>query len=395
MRREFLLALAVAAPFTLGANSASAQLKIGVAGPITGGSAAFGAQLKNGVEQAVADINAAGGILGQKIVLSVGDDRADPKEGVSVANKFIGDGVKFVVGHFNSGVTIPSSLVYTENGMLAITPAATNPCVTDRKLKSCGDDKRTHASLLMFRTCGRDDQQGGIAGGIIAQKFKGKRVAFVHDKTTYGQGLAEETRKAMNAKGLKEVFWDGVNKDDKDFSAIVSKLRAANPDLIYWGGLHDTGGLLLRQMRDQGIKAPLMGGDGITDDEFAVIAGPGAVGTLMTFSPDPRNNPANKEIVETFRKKGFEPQAYTLYSYAAVQIIKQAAEQAKSVEPKKVAAVMYSGAVFKTVLGDITYDKKGDVSTQGYVVGGKKKDRYVLYEWKKGPDGKISYFEVE
>src|SRR5262245_31480800 len=125
MRREFLLALAVAAPLALGASDASAQVKIGVAGPITGGSAAFGAQLKNGVEQAVADINAAGGILGQKIVLSVGDDRADPKEGVSVANKFIGDGVKFVVGHFNSGVTIPSSDVYNEHGMLVITPSAT------------------------------------------------------------------------------------------------------------------------------------------------------------------------------------------------------------------------------------------------------------------------------
>jgi branched-chain amino acid transport system substrate-binding protein len=363
------------------AGGAMAQLKIGVAGPITGGSAAFGAQLKNGTEQAVADINAAGGILGQKLTVSVGDDRADPKEGVSVANKFVGDGVKFVVGHFNSGVTIPASEVYQENGILMISPSATNPKVTERNLWN------------VFRTCGRDDQQGGIAGGIIATKFKGKRVAIIHDKTTYGQGLADETRKAMNAKGVKEVFYEGVNKDDKDFTALVSKLKQANPDLIYWGGLHDTGGIILRQMRDQGLKTTFMGGDGITDDEFAVIAGPGSEGTLMTFSPDPRTNPANKAIVETFRKKGFEPQAYTLYSYAAVQILKQAAEQAKSLDTKKVAEVMHSGKVFKTVLGDIAFDKKGDVSTQGYMIGGKKKDRYVLYVWKKGPDGKISYFE--
>jgi branched-chain amino acid transport system substrate-binding protein len=369
-------ALAVAASLAA-ANTAAAEVKLGVAGPITGGSAAFGAQLKQGAEQAVADINAAGGILGQKIVLSVGDDRADPKEGVSVANKFVGDGVKFVVGHFNSGVTIPASEIYQENGILEITPAATNPKVTERKMWN------------VFRTCGRDDQQGGIAGGIIATRFKGKRVAVVHDKTTYGQGLADETRKAMNAKGVKEVFYEG----DKDFNALVSKLKASNPDLVYWGGLHDTGGLILRQMRDGGLKAPLMGGDGITDDEFAVIAGPGAEGTLMTFSPDPRKNPANKNIVEVFRKKGFEPQAYTLYSYAAIQIIKQAAEQAKSLDPKKVAEVMHSGKTFQTVLGDITYDKKGDVSTDGYLVGGKKKDRYVLYVWRKGPDGKISYFE--
>jgi len=382
MRQQLALALAIGLGFAF-VDSASAQVKLGVAGPITGGSATFGAQLKNGVEQAITDINSAGGILEQKIQSppQIGDDRADPKEGVSVANKFVGEGVKFVIGHFNSGVTIPASEVYQENGILEITPAATNPKVTDRNMWN------------IFRTCGRDDQQGVVAGAIVAERFKGKRVAIVHDKTTYGQGLADETRKAMNAKGLKEVMYEGVNVGDKDYSALVSKIKAARADLVYWGGLHDTGGLILRQMRDQGVKAPFMGGDGIADDEFATIAGPGAEGTLMTFSPDPRTNAANKQIVEVFRKKGFEPQAYTLYSYAAVQIIKQAAEQAKSLDPKKVAEVMHSGKSFSTVLGDMSYDKKGDVT--GYTVGGKKKDRYVLYEWKKGPDGKISYFEVQ
>jgi branched-chain amino acid transport system substrate-binding protein len=386
MRREFLLALAVAAPFAvLGATSASAQLKVGVAGPITGGSAAFGAQLKNGVEQAVVDINAAGGILGQKIVLTVGDDRADPKEGVSVANKFVGDGVKFLVGHFNSGVTIPASLVYAENGMLAITPSATNPCVTDRKAGPCGDDKRTHKNLLMFRTCGRDDQQGAVAGAYIAKKFAGKKVAIIHDKTTYGQGLAIETRKSMNAKGVKEVMFEGVNKEDKDFSALVSKTKAAGADLIYWGGLHDTGGLLLRQMRDQGVKATFMGADGITSDEFAVIAGPGAEGTLMTYGPDPRKRPEAKGVVEKFRAKNFEPEAYTLYSYAAMQVLKQAAEAEKSLEPKKVSNRIYSGMKFKTVIGELSYDKKGDVTRLDY----------VMYIWKKDDKGKITYVELE
>lgn len=376
-----ILALALGLGLAL-VGSAHAQVKFGVAGPLTGGSAAFGAQLKQGVEQAVEDINAAGGILGQQIELEVGDDRGDPKEGVSVANKFAADGVKFVIGHFNSGVTMPSSEVLQDNGILEITPAATNPKITERGMWN------------IFRVCGRDDQQGGMAGAIIADKYKGKRVAIVHDKTTYGQGLADETRKALHAKGMKEVMYEGVNKDDKDFTALVSKLKAANPDLVYWGGLHDTGGIILRQMRDQGLRAPLMGGDGLADDEFAAIAGPGAEGTLMTFSPDPRTNPKNKEIVELFRKKrGFEPQAYTLYSYAAMQIVKQAAEEAKSLDPKKVAEVIRSGRPFDTVLGTLSFDKKGDVSDKGYLVDGKKKDRYVLYEWKKGPDGKISYFE--
>src|SRR5882672_2497624 len=158
------LALGLSVAF---AGHAAAQIKFAVGGPITGPNAAFGAQLKNGTEQAVADINAAGGIMGQKIVLQSGDDVSDPKQGVSIANKFAADGVKFVIGHFNSGVTMPASYVYAENGMLAVTPAATNPCVTDAKLGPCLDNKQARPSLMMFRTCGRDDQQGAVAGAYI------------------------------------------------------------------------------------------------------------------------------------------------------------------------------------------------------------------------------------
>src|SRR3984957_4741049 len=163
---------------------AQAQIKLAVAGPITGANAAFGAQLTQGVQQAAEDINKAGGILGQKVEVELGDDVSDPKQGVSVANKFVGDGVKFVVGHFNSGVTMPASEVYQENGMLEITPAATNPKVTDRNMWN------------IFRVCGPDGQRGVVAGQIIAARFSGMLIAIIHDKTTYGQGLADETRKA-------------------------------------------------------------------------------------------------------------------------------------------------------------------------------------------------------
>jgi len=353
------------------AGTAAAQVKFGVEGPITGANAAFGAQLKNGAEQAVIDINAAGGIMGQKIAVQFGDDVSDPKQGVSVANKFAADGVKFVVGAFNSGVTMPSSEVYQENGILEITPASTNPQITERKMWN------------IFRTCGRDDQQGAVAGAYILKHFKGKKIAVIHDKTTYGKGLADETKKAMNKGGLKEVLYEGINIGEKDFSALVSKIKQSGADLVYWGGLHTEGGLIVRQMRDQGVKAPLMGGDGITSDEFASIGGPGVEGTLMTYGPDPRNNAAAKKVVEEFRAKKFEPEAYTLYSYAAVQIIKQAAESAKSLDPKKVAEKMHSGMKFKTVLGDISYDKKGDRTNLDY----------VMYIWKKNAEGKITYVE--
>src|ERR1700751_2448424 len=252
------LALGVACALS---QSAAAQVKFGVGGPITGANAATGAQMKNGVDQAAADINAAGGILGQKITVSYGDDASDPKQGVSVANKFAGDGVKFVIGHYNSGVTIPASQVYQENGILEITPASTNPTVTERNMWN------------IFRTCGRDDQQGKVAGGYILAHFKGKKIAFVHDKTTYGKGLVDETLKTIQAGGMKQVLYEGINTGDKDYSALISKIKQAAPDLVYFGGLYTEGGLIVRQMRDQGVKAPLMGGDGITSDEFATVRG--------------------------------------------------------------------------------------------------------------------------
>src|SRR5271165_6711993 len=354
------------------ATAAHAQVKIGVAGPITGANAAFGAQLTQGVEQAAEDINKAGGILGQKLEVEPGDDVSDPKQGVSVANKFIGDGVKFVVGHFNSGVTIPASDVYSENGVLFITPSATNPKVTDRNLWDA------------FRTCGRDDQQGLLWAELARDKLKGKKIAVVHDKTTYGKGLADAALDDMHKFGLKEVLYEGVNTGEKDYSAIVSKIKESGADYLMWGGLQTEGGLIIRQMRDQGLKTVMISGDGITSDEFAAIGGPGVEGTLMSFGPDPRNNPSAKDVVAEFKAKNFDPEAYTLYSYAAVEIIKQAAEKAKSTDPKKVAEAMHSGMTFNTVIGPIAYDKKGDRTSVDY----------VWYVWEKAPDGKITYKQM-
>jgi branched-chain amino acid transport system substrate-binding protein len=348
-------------------------IRFGVAGPLTGPNAAFGAQLKNGTELAVQDINAAGGILGRKIVLNYGDDVSDPKQGVSVANKFAGDGVKFVVGHFNSGVTMPASDVYQQNGIVAVTPSATNPRITERGLWN------------IFRTSGRDDQQGAIAAQYILSKYRGRKIAIVHDKTTYGQGLADETKKHLNGGGMREVLYEGVNLGDKNFSALVSKIKAGNADLVYWGGLHMEGGLIVRQMREQGVRAVLMSGDGITSDEFASVGGPGVEGTLMTFAPDPRRRAEAKRVVERFRAMKFEPEAYTLYSYAAVEILKQAAEAAQSLEPRKVAEVMRSGRKFKTVIGDIGYDRKGDIT----------RPDYVMYVWKKSSSGSFTYTELD
>ena len=320
MKKSLLSAVALTALVAL-SGSAWADIMIGVAGPITGPNAAFGAQLQKGAEQAAADINAAGGINGEKIVLSIGDDVSDPKQGISVANKFVADGVKFVVGHFNSGVTIPASDVYAENGILVITPSATNPQLTERGLWNT------------FRTCGRDDQQGAVAGGYLAANFKDAKIAVVHDKTPYGQGLADETKKSLNAAGVTEAMYEGINVGDKDFSALIAKMKEAGVSVVYYGGLHTEAGLIMRQLADQGLKATFMSGDGIVSNELASIAGDAVNGTLMTFAPDPRKNPNAKELVEKFRAAGFEPEAYTLYSYAALQVVAAAAAKAAVERP--------------------------------------------------------------
>jgi branched-chain amino acid transport system substrate-binding protein len=368
-----ILMSAVALTVLIACSSiAKADLLIAVAGSLTGPSAVFGAQFQRGAEQAAADINAAGGINGEQIKVVLGDDVSDPKQGISVANKFVADGVKFVVGHYNSGVSIPASEVYAENGVLEITPAATNPQFTERGLWNT------------FRTCGRDDQQGAVAGAYLSKHFKNAKIAVVHDKTPYGQGLADETKKAMNAAGVTEVMYEGLNVGEKDFSALISKMKEAGVSIIYWGGEHTEAGLIIRQAKEQGLQATLVSGDGIVSNELASIAGDAVAGTLNTFGPDPTLNPANKNLIAKFKAAGFNPEAYTLYSYAAMQTIAEAAKAAGSNDPEKVSVAMREKGPFPTALGDISFDEKGDPKLPGY----------IMYEWKKGGDGKYTYFPL-
>jgi branched-chain amino acid transport system substrate-binding protein len=340
---------------------ASAQdITVGVAGPMTGGEATFGRQLKNGAEQAVADLNASGGVLGKQLKIEVGDDACDPKQARSVAEKLAGLKVPFVAGHYCSSSSIPASEAYAEGNVLQITPASTNPQFTERGLWNT------------FRVCGRDDQQGAIAGAYIVKNFKGKNVAIVQDKTTYGKGLADETKKAVNKAGVKEKLYEAVNKGDKDFTALVSKLKLNNIDVVFYGGYHQEAGLILRQMRDQGLKTVLMAGDALADKEFASITGAAGEGVLFTFGPDPRKKATAAAIVAKFKAKNIDPEGYTLYTYAAFQVWAAAVKKAGTIDPKKVAETIKAGK-WDTVLGPIAYDKKGDITVIDYVV----------YKWDK------------
>lgn len=327
--------------------------------------------MREGVEQAVLDINAAGGIQGRKLELSIEDDVSDPRQGVIVANRFINEGVRVVIGHFNSGVSIPASEVYAENGTLMISPSSTNPRLTERGMWN------------VFRTAGRDDQQGEVAAAHVAAKFRDKRIAIVHDRTTYGQLLADAFRNAIKPYRLNEVLYDAVTVGEKDFSALVAKLRTARADVIYWGGLQTEAGLMLRQMRDAGLATVMISGDGIASSDFATIAGRAAEGTLMTFPPDPRRRPEAQRLVAAMRARGVQPESYTLYAYAAVEVVRQAAEAARTTDARRIADQLRLGQTNKTVIGDIVFDKKGDVS----------RPDYVIYTWRKGADGTTTYFE--
>ncbi len=361
MLRRTTIAAGVFAAAGLAASAASADIVIATAGPMTGQYASFGEQMKAGAEQAVADLNAAGGINGEKVVLEIGDDVCDPKQAVAVANDFVGKGVVFVAGHFCSGSSIPASAVYEEEGILQISPASTNPKLTDE------------GGPNVFRVCGRDDQQGLVAGNYLASKHGGENIAVIHDKTAYGKGLADATLAAMKTAGKDETLYEAYTAGEKDYSALVSKLKQNAIDVLYVGGYHTEAGLMVRQMRDQGMKTLLISGDALVTQEYWDITGDAGEGTLMTFSPDPRKNPKAAPLVKTFRDKGVEPEGYVLYTYAAIQVFAQAVTAAGSANLDPVLKAM-SGGKYDTVLGELSFDAKGDVTLPGY----------VFYEWSKG-----------
>ena len=217
--------------------------------------------------------------------------------------------------------------------------------------------------------CGRDDAQGRVAGHYIVQHYRGKKVAILHDKSPYGKGLADETKKAMNAAGMQEAMYEATNADDKDFSALISKMKQAGIALIYLGGYHTEAGLLVRQAREQGLAAPLLAGDALATDEFWSITGPAGEGSLMTFAPEPRKLPTAQAAVKEFRDQGYEPEGYTLFTYAAMQVYAQAVTLAKSDKLDVVSKAMHANK-FDTIIGTVGFDEKGDVVGPDYVVYG-------------------------
>jgi branched-chain amino acid transport system substrate-binding protein len=266
-----------------------------------------------------------------------------------------------MAGHFCSGSSIPASAVYDEEGIIQISPASTNPKLTDE------------GGPGVYRVCGRDDQQGIVAGDYIADHFAEAKIAILHDKTAYGKGLADETLKQLKKRGLAATMYEAYTAGEKDYSALVSKMKANDIGIMYIGGYHTEAGLILRQARERGLKAQLISGDALVTQEYWQITGNIGEGTLMTFSPDPRKNPDAAPVVQRFRDAGVEPEGYVLYTYAAIQAWAQAAEKAGSTDFDKMTQALNTHT-FNTVLGKIGFDDKGDVTAPGY----------VFYEWRQG-----------
>ena len=361
----FFAVVVASAIFLFSCEKKKTEILIGIGGPHTGANAAFGEQLWKGSEQAANDINEAGGINGVKVRVIKADDACEPKQAVSVANKMVDqDKVDAIVGHFCSSSTIPATEIYSKANIVSITPASTNPQVTERGLPT------------VFRTCGRDDQQGEVAGDFIVNKMNLKKIAVIHDQDTYGKGLADATKAKLESLGAEIVLYEGLTRGEKDFNALVSKIKTSEAEAAYFGGLHTEGGILVRQMREQGLEIPFISGDGIVSEEFFNTSGGKTENVYHTFSPDPLLIPEGKAVVDKFNAAGYKPEGYTLLSYAAMQILAEGIKN--SLKDNKIDNVALRdyihGNQFSTVLGDISYDEKGDPS--GKWAG------YVVYKWE-------------
>jgi branched-chain amino acid transport system substrate-binding protein len=354
MVRWALLLASFLSAVVLSATPLRAEILIGVAGPITGRETWFGEQMERGAAQAVADLNAKGGVLGQPVRLIAADDFCDPEQAVAAAKKLVSDGVVFVAGHFCSGSSIPASEVYEAAGVLMISPGSSNPLLTE-----LGRDN-------VFRVENRDDQVGRLIADYLVDHWADKKIAILHDNSVWGADISVEIRKYMNRRGTTEALYDTFAPKKTDYSAEIAKLQAAEIDVAFIGGYPSELALMARQARDRGYPVQLLTGQSLGTEEFHLIAGAAAEGVLYTDPPDPRWRAEAAPVVERFRASGFEPEGKTLYTYAAVQVWAQAAEKAGSLELEAMVNALRDHE-FDTVLGPIDFDDKGDLAVQNPV----------------------------
>jgi len=371
------LSIAVSAAFATSAGFVHAQtvIKIGHVGPLTGNLAHLGKDNENGARLAIADLNEKKIKIGGqevKFELLPEDDGADPKQGTAVAQKLVDAKVAGVIGHLNSGTTIPASKIYFEAGIPQISPSATNPKFTMQGYKTA------------FRVVANDGQLGGTLGRYAINDLKGKAIAIIDDRTAYGQGVADEFEKAVKAAGGKLVGREFTNDKATDFAAILTKLKGNKPDVVFFGGMDAVAGPMLRQMKQLGVKAKFLGGDGICTAELAKLAGDAMSDEQVVCAEAGGVTAKQEKGLEDFKarfkqKFNAEVQIYAPYVYDATMVMASAMQKANSADPAKylpeLAKISMSG-----VTGTIAFDAKGDI----------KDGTLTLFTYKKGQREKIA-----
>ncbi|MFM0338123.1 branched-chain amino acid ABC transporter substrate-binding protein [Paraburkholderia fungorum] len=348
-------------------------VKIGHAAPLTGAIAHLGKDNENGARLAVEEINTHGlTIDGHKIQLELDaqDDAADPKTGTAVAEKFVDDHVVAVVGHLNSGVSIPASKIYSDAGIVQISPSSTNPGYTQQGFKTT------------YRVVATDAQQGPALANYATKVLGAKRIAIVDDSTVYGKGLADEFAKTVQASGAKIVAREATNDRATEFQAVLMKIRRVQPDVIMFGGMDATGGPFAKQAAALGIRAKILGGDGVCTDKVGELAGTAVQNLVcseagLALSKMDKGADFEKKYVDRFHTP---VQIYAPFTYDAVYVIVDAMKRANSIEAPKVLAAMPS-TDYNGVIGHIAFDDKGDL----------KEGAITLYDFK---DGKKAVLDV-
>jgi len=331
-------------------SAVQAEIKVGIATPLSGFAQNPGEQLEIGALKAFDHLNNKGGVLGKRIVAISVDDACEPRQAKAVARQMVSEGVIFVVGHACSDCSLAVSKVYEKAGIIMISPASTNPKVTDE------------GGPNVFRVIGRDDQQGTIAGNYLSDHFSNSNIAIIHDGKAYGLGLAEFTKRQLNKRGVNEAMFDSYIAGQQDYKSLVDKLVNKKIDVLYIGGYMSDVGIIARQAKKELPDLRLFSGDTLVDVQFLLFAGEAGVGTYFTFGPDMRLKPEAQDVAAAIREEdAYEPEGYTLYAYGAVQAWAQAVEQASSLKPRAVIKALREGS-FDTVLGKIGFDEKGDVT---------------------------------
>jgi branched-chain amino acid transport system substrate-binding protein len=346
-------------------------IRIGLAGPLTGDQASIGQDMYHGSQMAVDEWNEKGGVLGKKIDLKALDDKAKEEEAVAIANEFVVDPYLVgVIGHLNSGCSIPASKVYHNAKVLEVTPCSTNPELTLQGFPE------------IFRFCTTDAVQGPYGADMAIHKLNKKRFVILHDKTQYGQGLAEQFTDMAVKSGATKLLFEGITKGDKDFNAILTKVKGLNPDMIYYGGMYPEGGLIAKQARDLGIKAVLMGGDGLFDKQFISIAGPAAEGTYLTFLAPPwEESPQLKDFVTKFKAKfNTNVGPYSPFAYDAANCLLEAIKRANSTDRQAIIKEFKATKDFHGVVGVTNFDEHGDSTNKNMYLYVVKNGEFKLYQ---------------